>query len=120
MIRDSDSRFAGGSSLPGPRMPVAGTTAGTPSLRELVEFRRQAGRSAHMLNNLLTALYCQWDLCFPKAGPSGELPASTRQLKAFLDQIASEVRVLSRACADVPIPEGRGGNTGTVSCASGD
>jgi hypothetical protein len=82
----------------------------SPSPGELIEFRRTVGRSAHMLNNLLTALFCQWDLCFPPGREPGPADPEVR-LKTFLDQMALEVRSLSRACADVPIPEMRDGRS---------
>ena len=51
-----------------------------------------------MLNNLLTALYCQWDLSFPEECENPD--ESVAALKRTVDLVAREIRNLSRSCAD--------------------
>ncbi len=51
----------------------------------LAEFHTEVGRTVHMLNNLLTALYCQWDLSSSEAADSRD-PAAL--LKKTVDLMA--------------------------------
>lgn len=75
--------------------PVSLRDGGTAAL---AEFHQSTGRTVHMLNNLLTALYCQWDVCFPE--PSDDPDDSAPLLRRTVDLMATEIRTLSRACAD--------------------
>ena len=112
MLSEREPSTSAGSSLTPHSLPrpVTGPIDGTAGAIDAVEFRRVVGRSAHMLNNILTALYCQWDLCCSQSGEEGAPGVEERQFKAYLDKIALEARTLSCACADFPITEPQAGS----------
>jgi len=77
--------------------PSAADPAATMDLHEFAGYVRH---SSHVLNNVLTALSCQWDLACPPAGTSSHEPARD-DVSLLLRRASEEVLRLAAACAAV-------------------
>ena len=63
------------------------------------EFREVVGKSTHLLNNLFSALFCQWDLAIAESDSNTKQLEMLRQIESLLRDVSVEIKSLSRAYA---------------------